>query len=434
MASYHLSAQPVKRSEGRSVVAMAAYRAGGALKDDRRGTVVDYSRRRGVVHEEIIVPDGCAEWLGDRETLWNHVEAVEIRRDAQLAREINMALPHELTADERLELVRTFVRGQFTPLGMVVDVAIHAPVPEKGDDPRNFHAHLLMTMRQATPLGLRRVKTREWNSDAMLIRWREAWASHQNRALRGRGHAARVDHRSLIAQKATALSRGDRARANGLERLPEVHVGPKGRKAYAAPREDSAQARALGHQLDISRGPTAKKDVRVVRRVASSGKPASKDRPTGPVRSASDGKHRRRTVHYTKLDQGSRAQFNSRRLRLNATRFAASAAKAQRQIARLRTRQAYYVAKVRESGAAAEAREDRASAWERTLHARQRAAQIQWLISELDRLFFELLHLRENQLVRLTVWSNRFGYWRQDLSHLHVRGRSRSRAAEHRGR
>lgn len=368
---------------------MAAYRAGQALKDDRRGTVADYSRRRGVVQVEIIVPDGCAEWLGDRETLWNHVEAIEVRRDAQLAREINMALPHELTDEERLELVRAFVREQFTSLGMVVDFAIHAPVPEKGDDPRNFHAHLLMTMRQATPLGLRRVKTREWNSDAMLVRWRGAWASQQNRALRGRGHAARVDHRSLAVQKASALSRGDRVRAEVLERLPELHVGPKVRKAV---------------------------------RAAS---PVSRDKVAGPVRRRRPGRKERRKVLYTQLDEGSRAQFNAGRLRFNASRFGASAAKAQSHIARLRKRQAYYAARIRESTVAAEAREDRGSAWDRTLHARRRAAQVQWLISELDRLFFALLHLRENQLVRLTVWSNRFGYRRQDLPHLHVRGRSR---------
>lgn len=389
LASYHLSAQPVKRSEGRSVVAMAAYRAGEELKDHRRGTAADYSRRRGVVHAEIIVPEGCAEWLGDRETLWNHVEDIEVRRDAQLAREINMALPHELTDGERLELVRAFVREQFTSLGMVVDFAIHAPVPEKGDDPRNFHAHLVMTMRQATPLGLRRVKTREWNSDAMLVRWRGAWAAHQNRALRGRGHAARVDHRSLAVQKASALSRGDRVHAEVLERLPEVHVGPKVRKAV---------------------------------RAAS---PVSKDKVAGPVRRTQPGRKERRKVLYTQIDHGSRVQFNAGRLRLNAARFGASAAKAQKHIARLRKRQAHYVAKIRESGAAAESREDRASAWERTLHARRRAAQVQWLISELDRLFFALLHLRENQLVRLTLWSNRFGYRRQDLPHLRVRGRSR---------
>ncbi len=389
MASYHLSAQPVKRSEGRSVVAMAAYRAGVLLKDHRRGSVVDYRRRRGVVHEEIVVPDGCADWLADRETLWNHVEAIEQRRDAQLAREINMALPHELSDDERLALVRAFVRDEFVSLGMVVDFAIHGPVPEKGDDPRNFHAHLLLTLRQASLLGLRPVKTRAWNSDSMLLKWREAWAKRQNEALRVRGHAARVDHRSLATQRTAALARGDRIRAVALDRVPEIHVGPKVKKA----------ARTIP--------------------------PVSKDRAAGPVRRRAANQKNRRTVSYTHIDHGSRAQFNIARVRLNARRFGSAAAKAQKHIARLRERQVYYVARIRESESAASSQKVQASAWERTLHARRRAAQVQMLIAELDRLFFLLIGLRESQLIRRTVWSNRMRSWGNDRAPSGGRTRSR---------
>jgi hypothetical protein len=366
---------------------MAAYRAGMTLKDHRRGMVADFSRRRGVVHEEIIVPEGCAEWLSDRETLWNHVEAIEQRRDAQLAREINMALPHELSHEERLALVRAFVREQFVSLGMVVDFAIHAPVPEKGDDPRNFHAHVLLTLRQATPLGLRRVKTREWNSDSMLVKWREAWAASQNDLLETRGHTARVDHRSLVVQKTRALARGDRRQAVALDRLPEVHVGPKVKKA---------------------------------RREAP---PASKDRTAGPIRRRPAGKKGRRKVLYTKIDHGSRVDFNSARLRFNAGRFGRVAAKTQVRIARLRKRRAYYVTRIRQSERMSTERKDRTSAWERTLHARRRAAQVQWLIAELDRLFFMLLGLREHQLVRRTVWSNRWRSWNRHAPHWRGRGR-----------
>lgn len=357
-----------------------------------------------MVHEEILVAEGCASWLADRETLWNHVEALEKRVDARLGREINLALPVELSAEERLELVRAFAREQFVALGMVVDIAIHAPVTEKGDDPRNHHAHLLMTDRAATPLGLRRVKTREWNSESLLLKWREAWAFHQNKALREKGHASRVDHRSLAVQRANALAVGDLVRARALERQPEVHVGPKASKAIRAVRR-------------IQKNETPSEVA----------KPRSKDRPVGPVRRKPGGKRSQRVILYTLFDQGSRAQFNSRRLQRNALNFLQKAAKVQRHIARLRTRQAYYVKRIRESETKAATGQDRASAWERTLHARQRAAQIRWLITELDRLFFELLHLRENQLVRFTVWTNRFAYWRQDLPHLHVRGRARSR-------
>jgi ATP-dependent exoDNAse (exonuclease V) alpha subunit len=154
LASYHLTAQPVKRSEGRSVVAMAAYRAAARLKDERRDAFADYRRRQGVAHSEILAPEGSAAWLRDRETLWNYVERIETRKDAQLAREINLALPHELTDEQRLTMLRRFVRDEFVALGMVADFAIHRPVPEKGDDPRNFHAHILLTLRQAQKDGL----------------------------------------------------------------------------------------------------------------------------------------------------------------------------------------------------------------------------------------------------------------------------------------
>lgn len=248
MASYHFSVQVVKRSEGRSAVAMAAYRSGEKLKDERRALDVDFRRRRGVVHAEIMAPQGAAGWLLDREMLWNGVERMETRRDAQLAREINMALPHELSPGEQLELVRAFVREQFVALGMVADIAIHAPVAEKGDDPRNFHAHVMLTMRQAGGGGLRRVKTREWNSDKLLARWREAWAARQNELLRSRGLSQRLDHRSLALQRREALDHGDTITAAVLERKPEVHVGPAAR---VRPRfEVSARLQRAG-----SRGP-----------------------------------------------------------------------------------------------------------------------------------------------------------------------------------
>ena len=134
MASFHFSAQVIGRGKGRSAVAAAAYRAGVRLRDDAAGIAHDYRRRRGVVHSEIIVPDGAAAW----------------RKDAQLAREINVALPHELSVEERRSLLQGFVREQFVARGMVADLAIHEPVD---GDARNHHAHILLTLRQATPDG-----------------------------------------------------------------------------------------------------------------------------------------------------------------------------------------------------------------------------------------------------------------------------------------
>jgi ATP-dependent exoDNAse (exonuclease V) alpha subunit len=376
MASYHLSVQPVKRSEGRSVVAMAAYRAGARLKDERRGVDVDYRRRRGVVHAEIMAPEGSAPWLLDRESLWNGVERMEARRDAQLAREINMALPHELSDVERLALVREFVGKQFVALGMVADFAIHAPVVEKGDDPRNYHVHVLLTLRQAGGGGLRRVKTREWNSDKMLAVWRAAWSESQNHALRRSGAAARVDHRSLKVQRTEALARGERRRSRLLDRVPEIHVGPKAKKAARAE------------------------------------PPKSKDRYVG--------RNRQRLVEYTAIDTGSRGQTNIARLRSNARKLETLTAKTGKHLARLHKRAAHYERQVRRyqsfEAKSAEPIIDLSElfrdAESKYVHALRRREQVALLIRELDLLFFELLGLRESQLLRGTVWSNRLRFWR----------------------
>lgn len=230
MASYHFSAQIIKRSVNRSAVAAAAYRAGAKLHDRRTDQTHDYSRRGGVAHAEIMLPEGAAAFLADRETLWNLAEEMENRKDAQIAREINMALPHELTDGQRLELVREFVREQFISRGMAADVAIHAPQPEKGDSPQNYHAHVMLTLRQATAEGLREIKTREWNSVALLTDWRKEWAACQNQALEHHRHKDRVDHRTLKVQQAEAAAQGDRHRAAWLDREPEIHVGPRARQ------------------------------------------------------------------------------------------------------------------------------------------------------------------------------------------------------------
>ncbi|WP_341871595.1 MobQ family relaxase [Pannonibacter carbonis] len=239
MAIYHFSVQVLGRGKvrrnldgtprktGDNAVKAAAYRAGARLRDERTGTTHDYSNRRGIAHAEIMAPDGCAVWLTDRERLWNEVERLEGRRDSQLAREINIALPHELGHEQRMTLVRDFVREQFVSQGMVADIALHDPVPEKGDDPRNVHAHVMLTMRKATRNGLHSVKTREWNARDNLRAWREAWQQHANRALYRHDRPERIDHRTLAAQRTEAVARGDHKAARVLDRTPEIHVGPR---------------------------------------------------------------------------------------------------------------------------------------------------------------------------------------------------------------
>ncbi len=139
--------QIIGRSAGRSAVSCAAYRAGERLLDNRSDKVHDYSNKLGVVHSEILAPSHAAAFLSDREQLWNHVETCERRKDAQLARDVTLALPHELPPDQRLALARNFVQEAFVSCGMIADLNIHAQQAHRGDDPRNHHAHVMLTLR-----------------------------------------------------------------------------------------------------------------------------------------------------------------------------------------------------------------------------------------------------------------------------------------------
>lgn len=222
VAIYRLSAQVISRSAGRSAVAAAAYRAGEELACEKTGNVHDYTRKSGVEHTEIMAPENAPEWARDRAHLWNRVEAVEKRKDSQLAREVQLALPRELSRAERIELTREFVRDQFVSRGMVADVAIHEPKTSAGET--QPHAHILLTTREIGPDGFGK-KARAWNATETLEGWREAWASHANRALEQAGHETRIDHRSLKAQHAEAEQiANDNSRPEPERRLAEVRA------------------------------------------------------------------------------------------------------------------------------------------------------------------------------------------------------------------
>lgn len=193
MAIYHLTAKIVSRERGHSAVAAAAYRSGESLTEDSTGITFDYSRKAGVEHHEILAPDGAPDWAHDRRKLWNAVEAAEKRRDAQLAREIELGLPVELDPTQQLALVRDYVQRQFVSHGMIADVAIHR------DNPENPHAHVLLTTRTLTPDGFG-PKERSWNDRAKLLQWRAGWAEAGNFHLAQAGLAIRIDHRTLKAQ------------------------------------------------------------------------------------------------------------------------------------------------------------------------------------------------------------------------------------------
>ena len=151
MASYRLHAKIISRSTGRTATAAAAYRSGTEIDCEVYGERHDYTNRGGVVHAEILTPENTPAWMSDRQALWNAVEKAERRKDAQLAREIQLSLPHELNADQRRELVRDFVQREYVDKGMIADIAIHKP-HAKGDQ-RNHHAHVMLTMRTLTKSG-----------------------------------------------------------------------------------------------------------------------------------------------------------------------------------------------------------------------------------------------------------------------------------------
>jgi Ti-type conjugative transfer relaxase TraA len=176
------------------MTAAAAYRAGSALRDERYGLTHNYTRRHGVVHSEIMAPADAPSWVSDRETLWNRVEAGERRKDAQLARAVDISLPVELSDSQSVALLRDYIEQEFVSKGMIADFCIRRNTPD------NPYAHVLLTLRQATPSGFG-PKMRQWNRKSNLLEWRSAWAERTNQHLARAGHAVRIDHRTLEAQQ-----------------------------------------------------------------------------------------------------------------------------------------------------------------------------------------------------------------------------------------
>jgi Ti-type conjugative transfer relaxase TraA len=197
MAIYHFSAKVVSRANGSSAVASAAYRAAERLTDDRLGRDHDFTNKAGVVHSEIMLPEGAPERLADRETLWNAVEAGEVRKDAQLARDVEFAIPREMNEQDGIALARDFVAREFVARGMIADLNVHWDMAADGSP--KPHAHVMLSMREVGPDGFGQ-KEREWNSKELLGEWRESWADHVNTRMAELGLEARVDHRTLEAQ------------------------------------------------------------------------------------------------------------------------------------------------------------------------------------------------------------------------------------------
>ncbi len=209
MAIYHFSAKVISRANGSSAVASAAYRSASRLRDERIDRNHDFTNKAGVVHSEVLVPEHAPNEFSDREKLWNAVEAAEVRKDAQLSREVEFAIPREMSQAQGIALARDFVEHEFVDGGMIADLNVHWDVG--ADGLTKPHAHVMLTMREVSDDGFG-PKVRDWNRTELLQHWRERWADHVNERLTELDIDARVDHRSLEAQ--------------GIDLEPQHKIGP----------------------------------------------------------------------------------------------------------------------------------------------------------------------------------------------------------------
>ena len=221
MAIYHLCIKIISRSKGKSAVAASAYRSGETIKNEYDGIVHDFTRKGGITHTEILLPQNAPQEFSDRGTLWNSVERIEKSKNSQLAREIEIALPKELDNEKQIELVQEYVKENFVKVGMCADIALH----DKNDG--NPHAHILLTMR---PLNedktwgakskkeyildnngekiklkndnykTKKIDTVDWNEQDKAEQWRKAWADIANKYLEENSIQEKVDHRSYQRQ------------------------------------------------------------------------------------------------------------------------------------------------------------------------------------------------------------------------------------------
>jgi ATP-dependent exoDNAse (exonuclease V) alpha subunit len=208
MAIFRFEAKVFGREKrGRSVIAAAAYRAGTKLKDELRDKIFDYARRtKGVIHSDILAPEGAPGWVHDSGQLWNKVEAGEKRKDAQLAREFILAVPKELSADAQFQTAVDWAKKELVTSGMIAEISLH-----HDREGRNPHVHILCTMRTIEGDKFSAKKPREWNDKAVLLKQRKSWADAVNSALESAGFDERVDHRSL--------------KDRGIDQLPQPKIG-----------------------------------------------------------------------------------------------------------------------------------------------------------------------------------------------------------------
>lgn len=217
MAIYHLRLGMVQRSKGHSAVAVAADRARARLFDRRLArSCQPLPCKRGSlpILSEVLLPESAPERWRDREELWNEVVVREERRDAGLAREVEFALPAELSPEQATALARDYVLAAFVAEGMAADLNVHWALRDDGQ--AKPYAQALLTLRRAEPEGFG-LKERAWNDRANAVRWRRLWAEMANARLVAHGHTARIDHRSH-AERGLALEPQNKIGPNAARR------------------------------------------------------------------------------------------------------------------------------------------------------------------------------------------------------------------------
>jgi hypothetical protein len=236
MAIYHCSLKVFSRSEGHSAVAAAAYRSGSILKDERAGRIHRYHNRSGIADTFILAPSSAPKTLLSRAVLWNAAETSETRKNSRVARELILALPHELSDKARAELSRDMGLYLIERYRVAVDVAIHSPCEGDGHDPRNYHAHLLFTTREITQDGLgakTRILDDKVTGPQEIEIIREVWETLANDALERAGLAdIQIDRRSLEDQ--------------GVDRIPQTHEGKAARNTQSLLAKDFKKADSGG--------------------------------------------------------------------------------------------------------------------------------------------------------------------------------------------
>lgn len=197
MAIFHLNFKILKRSEGKSSLYLSAYNSRKRLKDEKTGLVFNYEKKKeDLMHEEIILPIGAPERFKDRSVLWNEIEKIEKRKDAQLSRYFIVALPRELTLEQNHKLLTDYIKKNFVKKGMCADFAIH----NDGEN-NNPHAHVMLTMREIENGNFSPKKNREWNDKNKVEIWRRSWAVSVNKYLRENNKKDLVSSLSFLRQK-----------------------------------------------------------------------------------------------------------------------------------------------------------------------------------------------------------------------------------------